>query len=399
MILRKNENGGDCNTRPNLELAPAVHLDYLRIKINCREEELEEVFLLIEHEYLSVEMDSPWTAGKGCPYYKNKIVTPVGVSGGFTIEDETGDVELMIQFSGEYFSAISMVDSWRLILGLHHRFAADCCRIDIAIDDPTFSLIPVKEMRQAWLEKNNFRFQKHKVDGSGLSPEDYVETHYYGSRDSGKMVRVYNHDDECMRFEAEFKRGYAKILFLLIASLERGDQFSHTEDNLEQIDCLNALARCHEILGSSKEFSGQEMTYERLHGCGGNFDLLLQKILGSIAVSCIDFRNKSEQKDPSKASYRDTVRLDFYQEFMDKIGAEIRVKVPQRKSGIKNTVAWMQRSVAKFLAVVYDSLGTMDGHAWVHELISQGREKFTPADLKKTAFLKANKKILKLSNA
>ena len=397
MIQQNNKNDGGGNTRLIPTTALSVHLDYLRVKITCIESQVEEVFSFIGHKYISVEMDSPWTAGTGCTYYENKIITPIGVSGGFTVDSETGDVEMMVQFSGEYFSAISMLDSWRLIMGLYHKFSADCSRIDIAIDDPSYSIIPVDKMYQAWVDGNNFGFRKYKDCGSGLTPETYTKTHYFGSRESGKLVRIYDHKQKCMRFEVEFKRQYSRLLFLLMASIERNVQVIPGEPEDHSINHMDAYKKCVDILGSSIQFSGYEISFEELHACKGDFDLLLQKIFGGIAVSCIDFRDKSGLKDPARASRRDTKRLDWYQEFMDRIGLEIKVKLPKRECSMRKNVAWMQRSVSKSLLIIKKSLGLSEFAVWMSDLTSSAKEKITSADEKKIEFCKNNKDLLRLS--
>ena len=348
------------------------------------------------YKYISVEMGRRWNAGAGATIYENKIIAPNGISGGFTDNLETGKLDVMIQFSGKYFDGQSVVDQWRLLLGLKHTFKVKCNRIDIAIDDPSYSLIPVDNMVEGCQNNENFGFRSFKTISSGECGKSLSVTNYFGSRNSGKIVRIYDHNEECHRFEAEFKRGYSQPIFDFISSIKR-EWFYDVQETSCNTNFDSEYKRFIEkSLGEKDICSNLENITNGLHPCKDGFDIILQRILSSIAVTAIDFRDKTGLKDTQRASRRDTVRCDYYQEFIENIGAEIKIKLKPVARTIEKTIAWMQRSVSKSLSIIKDSLGAVEYTNWHSEFISLGQSKQRISDLKVIELIKENKSIIRL---
>ena len=381
------------NTQLITESSLSVHLDYLRVKISTTLQEFDQVFLLIDHKYLTVEMERQWRPGKFCPSYENSFRSPYGARGGFTINDEENRVEIMIDFTGEYFSHIDNQDTWRLIQGLGYRFNAKCLRIDIAVDDPTFEIIPAKEMRRAWADGNGYGFRNYKTVASGTSPRTMQRTDYYGSRYSRKMVRVYKHKDKCLRLETEFKGKYAQGVFSLLLGGAKKRYYDMSSSQESGMDFKLAVKNFQQIVKDSPAISKLSLDFGRLHGCDKNFSLGLSQMLGGIAVSAIDFRDKSKLKDKTKACERDCPRLPFWQEFKDKVGIGIKVHTPTPENSVGKTIAWMRRQTSKTLAKLKEALGAYKFNLFVRELTEKGREKFELSDEKFIQFVKDNPKI------
>jgi hypothetical protein len=251
-------------------------------------------------------MNLGWSASDKSIWDQHKIQAGNGIIGGFNLNEATGTVDAMIDFSGKYFESKSIVDIWQIIRGLYHAYGCHGCRIDIAIDDVSYQKIPVNEMVKAYQDHNQFYFRSYDYRES-----DGKITHAFGSRRSDHYTRIYDHHGEYLRHETEFKGRLAKAIFETLANLER--------------EWFHRL--------SSK-------------GSNHNFDGFLQKILGSIAVSAIDFRDKSVRQDRSKASCRETQRLDFYQQFIEAVGIELRVI---RQSLIQD---WLDNPISKTMSVI-----------------------------------------------
>ena len=381
--------------KPGLEteesrLLLTVHLDYLRCRFKLTENKFNQLIEFINVDQLSVVIDAPWSAGHGAIWYDNKIVSNIGVQGGFTYLQEEQEFEVMLDFSGQYFSGVTVENQWRLLMGLNYTFNAVCSRIDIAIDDESYSQIPVIQMKNGWERGENFGFKAHKYIESGNSVTSKQKTYYYGSRNSGKMVRVYNHEDECQRFESEFKRRYAPFVFQCLASIKR-EWFNG------EVDYMDAVSDIMNIKTSNEVKNWLKGAIDKLHGCNDEFEIILQKIMGSLAVSAIDFRDRSRRKDRSKASLKDTTRCSYYQEFIDKIGTQIKIRLPQIKSSIQSTVVWMQRQVSKSISIIRDSLGALEFKKWEDKLFETGREKQSLLDWKLIKYIKENPGLVSLS--
>ena len=327
------------------------HCDYLRFRSSLSDcDRLHQLLdFVVGRDAWVIEYGSPWTAGAGANNYPHRVRSVSGVHGGFLVDEETGSVEIMVDLPGSYWEPLSVRDQWRLCRGLVQAYQAKATRFDIAIDDASYSLIPVDQMFNAWKQGNGFGFINCQKIGGGKTVEEWEETTYFGSRNSGKMVRIYNHKDKFHRFETEFKRGYADQVFQTFSSSD----YSH--DSLEE-----ELHPCS----------------DELHPCSDEFDLTLSKLLASIAVGAIDFRDKSVRKDRSKASFKDTPRLDFYQVFIDLCGTHLRVKLRQVEKCLRKTIAWMQRQTSATIAMVRQGLGSLEFMNWMRSMTDKGSEKF-----------------------
>ena len=382
---------GGGNTRPNPQTEITTHLDYLRVSGKLTVEKFQSLILYLqsgESDDVWVRPEIPWCAGAGSVWYENTIQNATGMHGGFTFDEDEQTYLVMIDFPGQYFSGITVINQWRLLRGLYFHYKLDCSRIDLAIDDKHYNVVPVAHMRKGWYEGDNFGFKNYKQVTSGKSRDDMHTTDYYGSRSSGKMVRVYDHDGESLRFEAEFKRRYSRQIYAYLSIIER-EWFTSN-------DCMDAKQKIKEIFGEDSKHAWMYECINQLHGCKNDFDIILQKVIGAIAVNAIDFRDRSSRKDKNKASYKDTMRMSYYQEFIDKVGYGIRLRVPVVKSTIQTTIAWMQRQVSKTLCIIRDSLGALKYREWESKLLENASKKLTIPDLKKVLYYKSNQSLLAL---
>ena len=150
MISQKSPKNGDCNTRSNPKTVFNSHLDYLRFRVDITASELDLILTFVGGKYIGYESHAIWTPGGATVFFNNKVIGVEGIKGGFNINEDTQQIDLMLEMSGQYFEGISLIDQWRLLTGLYFRFNVSVKRIDLAVDDYSFSQIPVDEMRKAW---------------------------------------------------------------------------------------------------------------------------------------------------------------------------------------------------------------------------------------------------------
>lgn len=349
---------GSGHTRLDQEVL-LVGVDYIRVtaKISTWDGVRALIeFLVNDSEYL-IREEIPFSLGKGSPIYPSSIKTAVGINGGYRVVGDGGDnnyYEVIFDFSGQYLEKLSCLEQWRLCRGLWHQWQVRCTRLDIKIDDFSYRLIPLEKMLEAWkrgdvaLIKQVRESNTQWHDKEGNLHKD--STYYFGSRNSRKMIRIYNHfhgEDEdgnkcySRRLEAEFKRGSPDEIFQLIVSYDRGDF-----DNYESEDKVN-------------EFLGQ--------------------VLASHAVGCVDFVNKSE-KSGERVNYKDCSRLSFWQEFIDGIGGWIRVSPVVKNVSLKDRVEWIRRQVAKSIKIVKDGLGVIGFQGFISNLCDEAEKRFNNED-------------------
>lgn len=337
---------GTGNTRLKPRSIFEIHSDYLRIRKDAvSHEEFEMLVGFIVPDF-TLKFDSPWSPGAGAVYFPHKVIGTHGVVGGFNV-DEEGFFYTMIDMPGGYFHSKTAIDQWRLFQGLFYKYKVTCTRIDLAIDDPTYSQIPVAEMEKACAEGFNFGFRNYGKHASGQCGKDLDETLALGSRNSGKYGRIYDHDGECLRHEVEFKRGFAQPVFEKIATMDRD---SYDRDG-----------------------SDVYLSDERLFSSSDNWDINVQKTMASIVLGAFDFRDRGTRKEASRAGIRDSKRLDFYQQYIDTFETnEYRVRLTKPAKTIEKTLEWIKRQCAPTLAMISEAFGRHHFNLWMREIVVNG---------------------------
>jgi hypothetical protein len=365
MNVITKDGAGDTRLKPKNQFE--THLDYLRIRKDAITHTDFQMLVEFIMGDCTLEFDRPWSPGAGAIFFPHKVIGTHGVVGGFNV-DEEGLYYTMIDIPGGYFEGKNATDQWRLIQGLYHRYQVKCTRIDIAFDDYSYSMIPLAEMIEACDKKQNFGFRNRNKAANWICGEKSKDTEYFGSRNSGKMVRVYDHLSECLRYEAEFKRQYAQPVFSLLASLERD------VDNPSSITDKS---------GNPWNFPSSD-----------NWDINVQRTMASVAFGAIDFRDRGTRKDSSRAGFRDSKRVSFYQEFIDKINViPFRVRLSKPAKTILKTLEWVKRQCAPTLAMFAESFGRHEFNLWMREVVSHGSERLNNQKMLWVKEIERNKKL------
>ena len=378
-----------------------VHLDYLRVYGDrFSEKEFLQLLSFIDNKYMSINPENSWSCGANARRYEMKIESPSGIVGGCTRKElESGAIvyDVMIQMSGIYFSDKSIKNQWRLLVGLYSRWRLKCTRIDIAIDDKTYGLIPLKQMKKAVNKKNHYGFRKV---GETFKGDSFLErekrktaTTNFGSRESGKYCRVYNHKDKCLRYEVEYKQEYAQLVYESIANLQRThDVIGDGGSEYKFDEAINSL--------TPAKLPGIEFIKSISDGIVSKFKCwsrLIASFMGSIAVGMMDFRERCKHKNQKKASKRDVPRLAFWQTFIDLIGGSLSVKVPRKESSLIDTMVWRYKQCVKQEFIQKQGLGAIEYQNYLLVMEQKIKEKMTDSDWKKVEWLRDNSTAWKLA--
>lgn len=337
---------GNGNTRLKPIIPLYCHCDYLRIR--CEQITVSKFTQLLDFlgQKISCEMDRSWSPGGNALYYENRIEGIEGIRGGFTV-DEDGCVSTMIDLSGTYFKQLNPVDQIRLFSGLYYAYQVKCSRIDLAIDDYSFSVIPAEEMWEAAQAEKGYRFRRIRGIESGTAGRDLVKTREYGSRESGDMVRVYNHKSECMRYETEYKRKFAQPVFERLATLERPSLFDSGDV--------------------------ERPAYKMFHASDNHWSNVIQKDIASLALGAIDFIDRKARTDKKRGGIRDSERCGFYQAFIDQVDASpFRVRFCEPPRTIRKSLEWVKRQVAPTLAMLAGGLGRHRFNLLMQQIVGEG---------------------------
>lgn len=337
---------GGSNTRLIQEKALTSHCDYGRWhREDMSPQDFEQLLLFLTRDHV-VQMDCQWSAGGNALRYDHKVIGIKNFVGGFSV-NENKSITCMIQCPGQYWEQMNNVDMWHLFQGLKHRFKMKPSRVDYAIDDPTYKIIPVDEMWEAANNKNNWGFRKIGLAGNAKCGEAMALTRYFGSRESSRFTRIYDHDGECLRHETEFKRGAAQQYFDLISDLERED-YRHVTDTFDGY---------RDSDGTLVEDFG---------------DIIARRICGAV-TGAIDFRTKDAYKDQSRVGIRDSERLGFYQQYIDKTQATVvRIKSIKPVKSLEKTYEWIKRQCAPTLAMFREGLGRHGFSLFMQKIVDEG---------------------------
>lgn len=249
-------------------------------------------------------------------YLKNRLETKLPVQGGYTLCNDGVNIsiEYMFRFSGKFFEMLS-IPQQRNFLSVWRCTLTNVSRIDTAIDDPTFTIIPFDEMLQACQDKNfsGFRTWHPILDYQFEVDEDKpgrypAHTLYLGSRKSSEFTRIYNHDNQCLRLETELKKlsGYAAYKLL---------------DNPDLTD---------------SEW---------------------QKLVAEIAIGGIQFINRTAPSGIQEKNIDRCELLPFWSDFLSLIGEPLRLPRPNPSVALSSTFNWVTRQVSGFLGAAYTAYG------------------------------------------
>lgn len=354
--------GGDCNTPLNLELenVPRLdsHLDYLSGSLILACDDLPDFCRFLANDKpFQISADSrAYVAGQSLP---SKVFMPPGIALGyesvFKDDLETDYIKIWLQLSGEYWESCNNINAWRITTYLK-AVGFNCTRIDIALDDYTYDVIPLGEMIRAYDAGNGYYFRKHKIVESRQAWDAERElTYYFGSRQ--KLVRVYPHnfsgDLDCMRYEAEFHGKTSKLIFDQLSSFERGCTVSYDSENNSISSVDNGLTRF-------------ETSDELL-------DAEISRLISAFALGAIDFRDRKGKKD---VAVRDSRRFGWFQSFIDAFaGFAYRPRFASEGRTVKKSIDWLYRQVAPTISAIRRGVGHSDWIQFINTLIDNGSDR------------------------
>ena len=206
-------------------------------------------------------------------------------------------------------------------------------------------------MREAYRRGDYFDFKTYHHETDESDPNNPITTHYFGAEGSKKLARVYNHKNQSLRLETQFRGKYAQVAFQAIAALKRDDE---TDDEWSKI---------------------------------------IQKTIGGIAIGTMDFRGRSHLKNPKKADKSKTKRFTWWQDFIDQVGAVHLIKVKKQEKDLtvyQGKINWLEKTTSKMIAIIFHLLGKDEFINYIFKLVRLGENKLTPRDKKQIEYLRDN---------
>lgn len=370
--VSKRTSDSDTSSKPKIQLY--THIDYLRMTHQGLNGDFFSRILSFICEHYTIDMDVPWSPGGGAVWFPHRVRGIEGFVGGFRVE-ENGTYTLMYQLPGEYWINKSAVYQWRMLRGLGNFFTATCNRIDLAIDDSTFEIIPLLQMLDSYERGEGMYFKKRSLSSHQDTFESSkVNTWYFGSRRSNKMHRIYKHSDDCFRHECEFKGAYANSIFSSLIGLERPKI---------------KIPDFEKPSGYDIRWVGDAV-----------WEKEVQRTMASLIVSQIDFRERTRKKDKMHAGVKESVRCVFWDEYINKLNAySFKVKPLVPKPSLQRTLAWIKRQCSATLAMLKEGVGVVKFLAWMHELTELGSMRMDSIKMFWASYLQKHPKAIDFSSA
>ena len=327
------------NTRSKPHNYLSVHIDYLRIRANSlTESEVQNAitFCVPQNELLT---DSNKQFQIGSLKYRYSFRNVGGnFKGGFDYDDD-GIYSLLLEFSGGYFENLTTEQEIRLLNYLSALNKVRCLRFDGAIDTNRENLINIEDYKQAIVSGNFMYGTSWRL----ICNSKYKETLYLGSRESEKMLRIYQHDD-VRRYEIEFKGKRSRNVFDVVSNI-RLDRPSviNNEESVEQVENEYKI------------------------------------VLGRLILGAFDFVDRSGDKKHVEMHDR-LERLQFHQNLVDAIGQPLSMKVLREKPTLERTERWIEKQVIMVLSVLKRLHGCNWGdyfNAWMQRAADRWSDKYS----------------------
>lgn len=213
-------------------------------------------------------------------------------------------------------------------------YQADITRLDIALDDYT-KLIDKRWIEEAFANGNVARFAYLDIRmPKRLGVADNGFCVYMGSPQSDKRVRFYdksvesNGETDCHRWELQL----------------RGERAKSAVREFVQID--------------------------------RNAGELMASFLSGCVVGAVDF---VDHESGDRLSRRN--RLAWWNEFVERVGACVRVAIPAVRRTIRRTIDWIEAQVETSLAMCREYMGNTAFQDWLYRKLEEGKRRFNDVHL------------------
>lgn len=263
-------------------------------------------------------------------YWQNTGRSPFGIKFAWSILED-GSLEYFLSIPGSVCESVPVRTLWAMLRSLVSANYFHCTRLDVALDDYDRS-VSMQQVNDAAISNHFARFRSFRVITSGsLDSASVGQTIYFGSSQSDKMLRIYDKFVEsggkqnCIRWELQLRR-----------------ESSHT-----------FLSRWLYVQGSSNEQIDE-------------FAQLSPSLLGGLVIGSIEFVYRtSEELSRCK-------KLDWWEEFQNKIGSSYRISIPKKITTLEDKVHWVFAQLAPTFAIFKKSFGVDSFYQLIESLILDG---------------------------
>lgn len=286
---------------------------------------------LLDDEFL-FQRDHGFGIKRG-EYYAHSVRSLRGIKLGYNLPDHSKRIEgkCWLSINGSALGVATAQGTLYIVHELIRRWEIGYTRIDLAIDDFTRKLLPLKEIEQAVQDGN---FYGAEIADTQRQYRQRKKTHSqtikFGSAQSQERLVIYDKFVEskgklnCIRGEARFKGDRAKMVGRMLAAISLDE-------------CADTFA----------------------------------PLCGSLVAGVVDFRDRSEGVRRSRSK-----RLDWWEKFIDAVGIGISLPSTQNKATWESKLEWIRSQVETTLSIIKDVMGNVSFHSFMNQICKDGKERY-----------------------
>ena len=340
MIARKDPEKGitprNVIRGVNSHLRNEVGVHWLRISVSRKH-------LQSLRDYCNVYFGASTKDGYGLWSYDTRYSWPNKASLNFDADSARSDMvhggKITLDVPGSALDRIEKADLSLFLLSLR-QFKPTATRIDVFFDDYSRLITPDQLSKIAG--KNHYSgfrhsqvkqsFKQNIKKGKADLLHDEVDFGRRGQNGSGKYMRCYDKNLEtdgeknCVRWEVEFTKERAQIIF----------------DQISQITSIDAFAT----------------------------------LCGALVAGCITFVHRCSEKNIARLSV-----YKFWEKIKDLLGTLV-IRVPSHKTNLSGKYEWVYRQVSPTLACLRDTFVT-DSYflTWLFDVLDGGKDNMSQTQL------------------
>ncbi len=245
---------------------------------------------------------------------------------------EGGGIHAWFCMPGRLFHLVNLRDGWRCCLGLGYKYRFKATRIDLKLRDYARRKTPLDLFGECNLG-NVARKVKCEIAASGNIGEDLTYTLYLGSRQSEQFLRIYDslpvHGLNAIDWELQSRDEKADAIFKSLIGISDSD--------LDDVGDLIGAYIASTVLGS---------------------------------VEFIDRKPKVRlSRQP---------RQDWWQEFINEAGGQIRHSVARPSRTVERVFNWLEKQVVTMMSALQEGMGRADFQKWLTKQLEISVERFQP---------------------
>jgi Replication initiation factor len=265
--------------------------------------------------------------------------------------DPNEDTELhkvAVSLPGSWIESHAGLDSIiKKLIRFKNQFNLHTTRVDLAINDyaKKLSLFDCIDAVRSGKYKG---FRKYRIIESGDSEEGMTGlTLECGSRESESFTRLYEttvkHDYTANRIECEFKGEKAREVVNKLVQIYYRYEYAVKDGDY--------------LVEKHRQYLAD----------------IIAKEASKYVVGQIDFIDRSGQKSNGIIKHCD--RLKFWQDFLDRVGKPVKIKVAKKKPSLKTVGKWFMRQIANSIYTLSQGLGIEGFYDFLSILEEKARER------------------------